>query len=149
MEVVETIERIKNEFNENNNSHVFLFETDDVDQALNDTKDIIKDILKADNLTTKQIDDDNYIELINIKPDGKDIKKDRIIELQERIKTKPVLSNYIFYVISHAELLNDIASNKLLKTIEEPNDNVIGFLITNNTSIMLPTIKSRCQIETL
>lgn len=149
MAAFDVIKKISKEFNENVNSHAFLFETDNVEEATKDVKEIIKKVLKSDENTGKQIDDDNYIELIIIKPDGKDIKKDSILELQERIKTKPILSDYIFYIIEHAELLNESASNKLLKTIEEPNDNVIGFLISNNTSIMLPTIKSRCEIEAI
>lgn len=147
MGVKETINKIQKEFNENKNSHVFLFETDDVSKVKLEIKEIIKSILKADTNTSKQIDEDNYMELINIAPEGANIKKDSILELQERIKTKPILSDYMFYIIEHAELLNENAANKLLKTIEEPNDNVIGFLITTNTAIMLPTIKSRCQIE--
>ena len=42
--------------------------------------------------------------------------------------------------------MNDTASNKLLKTIEEPSENIIGFLLTSNIDIILPTIKSRCEI---
>lgn len=149
MEVKDVVKKISTLFSENKNSHVFLFETDNVQNAVIDTKNLIKVIINADETTKNQIDDDNYIELITIKPEGKDIKKDKILELQERIKTKPILSDYIFYIIEDAETLNETASNKLLKTIEEPNDNIIGFLISNNTSIMLPTIKSRCTIETL
>ena len=149
MGVKDTVKKIEKEFSENTNSHVFLFDTDSVEECVKDTKEIIKKIINAKESESKQIDEDNYIEVITIKPDGKDIKKDAILELQERIKTKPILSDYIFYIIENAETLNETASNKLLKTIEEPNDNVIGFLITTNTAIMLPTIKSRCTIESL
>lgn len=145
----ETVEKIKSQFNENINSHVFLMETNNTDKALLDVKNIIKSVIKSDEVTSKQIDDENYIEMIIIKTDGKEIKKDEIINLQERIKTKPILSKYIFYIILEADKLNDVASNKLLKTIEEPENSIIGFLIASKDESILPTIKSRCQIETL
>lgn len=141
------IEKIKKEFNENINSHIFLMETNDFEKCLNDIKLIIKSIINADETTARQIDNETFLEQVIIKSDEKDIKKDSIIYLQERLKTKPVLSKYLFYIIVEANKLNDIAANKLLKTIEEPEENIIGFLITNNLDSMLPTIRSRCQIE--
>lgn len=149
MEAAKTIARIEKEFNENVNSHVFLFETNAIDKALTDVKKIIKSVLKANSTVENQIDEENYLELCIIKTDGKEIKKDQILLLQDRIKIKPVLSKYMFYIILNAEKLNETAANKLLKTIEEPNENIIGFLISSNNDLILPTIKSRCQIERL
>lgn len=40
-------------------------------------------------------------------------------------------------------------ANILLKTLEEPNDNVIFFFITKDTDDMLATIVSRCQVVAL
>lgn len=140
-----TIDRLKNQFAENINSHVFLVETNNLDLCLVDIKSIIKDKLNASSIIETQIDEENYLEQIIIRPDGKEIKKDQILELQERIKTKPVLSDYIFYILTPAETLSEISSNKLLKTIEEPNENVIGFLLTTNSDLIISTIKSRCE----
>ena len=145
MEVEKNIELIIKEFNENINSHIFLVETNNAEKGLLDIKTIIKNILKNDPIKSKQIDAEIYLEWIIIKPNGKEIKKDQIEELQERIKIKPVLSDNKFYTIVNAEKMNEIASNKLLKTIEEPNEGIIGFLITENTDQILPTIKSRCE----
>ena len=47
-------------------------------------------------------------------------------------------------MIDNAELLNLNSSNALLKSIEEPNDNVLFFIIHNNPIKILDTIKSRC-----
>jgi DNA polymerase-3 subunit delta' len=41
--------------------------------------------------------------------------------------------------------MNISSANKLLKVLEEPSENVIGFLLTENESLIIPTIKSRCQ----
>lgn len=137
---------IQKEFDENINSHVFLVETNNVDKCLDEIKEVIKNILKADEIVKGQIDDENYLELIIIRPDGKDIKKDQILELQNRLKTKPIQSDKLFYIILNAESMNEVAANKLLKTIEEPAENIIGFLVSTNNNLILPTIKSRCEM---
>lgn len=145
MEAKKALQVLKDEFSEKKNSHIFLVETDDEEKALVDLKDIIKSLISKDITTDHQIDDETYLEMILIRPDGKDIKKDQIMELQNRLKTKPILSDYMVYIITPAEAMNEIAANKLLKTIEEPNSNVIGFMITKKIDILLPTIKSRCE----
>lgn len=141
----EFIKKIVDEFNENKNSHVFLIETNDINNCIVDVKSIIKKVLKAKEDVIEQIDSDNYIELITIIEENGDIKKDSILDLQKRLKTKPILSEYKFYIIAPAELLNINSANKLLKTIEEPEEGIIGFLITTNTDLIIDTIKSRCE----
>lgn len=145
MDAVEIKNKLKLEFNENVNSHVFLVETNNLDACLKDIKDIIKDKIQANAEVSKQIEDETYLETIIIRPEDKEIKKDQIMFLQQRLKTKPILSDYMFYIITPAETLSEISSNKLLKTIEEPNENIISFLITSNSDLILPTIKSRCE----
>ncbi len=146
MKAKDAVKKIANEFDENNNSHVFLVETNNIEMCIKDIKGVIKGILKADDVIKHQIDSENYLELIVISPEEDSIKIDQIKELQSRIKTKPILGEYIFYMIVPAEKMNEEASNKLLKTIEEPNKNVIGFMISANRDLLLPTIKSRCEI---
>lgn len=147
MEVSKKIEKIKKQFDENINSHVFLIETDNLNETLNSIKNLISYVLNADEITTNQINEENYIELIIIRPTNDYIIKDDILNLQNQLKTKSILSDKKFYIIYDADALNDSASNKLLKTIEEPQEEIFGFLITDNVSAILPTIKSRCQIE--
>ena len=145
MEVKNELKLLLNEFNENKYSHVFLIETNDIIACEKELKKKIITILDADPSTELQIKQDEFIDLIFIRPDGKYIKKDQIEQLQQRLKVKPVISEKTMYVITPADALNEYASNKLLKTIEEPNENVIGFLISNSVSQILPTIKSRCE----
>lgn len=145
MKNMDAIKVLKKEFNENLNSHVFLVETDNLDACLADIKSLIKEIIKADAVTSHQIDEESFLELVVVKPIDKDIKKDQILALQERLRIKPVISEHVIYIISPADKLNEIAANKLLKTIEEPYYNTIGFLITDNSDLLLPTIKSRCE----
>ncbi|MAZ39393.1 MAG: DNA polymerase III subunit delta' [Legionellales bacterium] len=48
-------------------------------------------------------------------------------------------------IIALAEYMNQAAANALLKVLEEPTDNTYFILITENSSQLKPTIKSRCQ----
>ena len=41
--------------------------------------------------------------------------------------------------------MNKESANSMLKFLEEPDGNVIGFFITNQLNKVLPTIQSRCQ----
>ena len=41
--------------------------------------------------------------------------------------------------------MNASSANSILKFLEEPIDNIIGFLVTSNKEKMLDTIISRCQ----
>ena len=47
-------------------------------------------------------------------------------------------------VIDDLEFLNLNSSNALLKSLEEPNDNIVYFLINNSEYKILDTIRSRC-----
>ena len=148
METHKEVNKIITEFNENINSHVFLIETDNIDLAFNDIKTIIKENI-SDEISKEQIENETYLELTIIKPNNKDIGKDEIINLQQKIKTKPILSENQYYIIYNADLMTLNAANKLLKTIEEPYDGTIGFLITTNVDLIIPTIKSRCEVKSV
>lgn len=146
MKVKEAVRQLEKEFDENRNSHVFLVETNDEEKSLDDLKEVISHMIaREDPVVQSQIKNETYLELVILRSEGQTIKNDRILELQDRLKTKPVLSDHIFYIISLAEDMNENSANKLLKTIEEPNSEAIGFLVTKNADLLLPTIKSRCQ----
>jgi len=49
------------------------------------------------------------------------------------------------YIIDQAECMNDFASNRFLKTLEEPPQNVIFILVSSHKNAISPTILSRCQ----
>lgn len=49
-------------------------------------------------------------------------------------------------IIDQAQTLNAQASNALLKTLEEPTENIYFILIANDDKQFLPTIRSRTQI---
>jgi len=47
--------------------------------------------------------------------------------------------------INPAEAMNRNAANSLLKTLEEPSEDALLILISSQPSLLLPTIRSRCQ----
>ena len=57
---------------------------------------------------------------------------------------KPYYGPFKIYIIRDAQLMNESGQNALLKTIEEPEEYGIIFLLTDNADGFLPTIKSRC-----
>lgn len=67
-------------------------------------------------------------------------------QVNQDIGVKPYSSRYKIYIIPDAHLLNAQAQNALLKTIEEPPEYAIIFLLTDNIDRMLPTIVSRCVV---
>lgn len=154
MEAVNNIEHIVKIYNENKLSHAFLVETDNIEQCYEDIKQVIK-IINCENKYEEncqkcnlcyQIDKNSLPSFITIEPDGLSIKKGQVLELKEKMLTKPIYSKYNCYVILNAEKLNASSGNTLLKFIEEPEENIIGFFLTTNKKNILDTIKSRCQL---
>ena len=59
------------------------------------------------------------------------------------LKTAP--DNWRILIINPADKMNESASNALLKSLEEPAEHSIIFLLCHNLGRILPTIKSRCR----
>lgn len=60
------------------------------------------------------------------------------------IMIKPYSSPYKIYIVPEADLMTVQAQNAILKTIEEPPEYAVIFLLTENADSLLPTIRSRC-----
>lgn len=71
------------------------------------------------------------------------IKVEDISKIVNLISTKPVQSKTRILIIFNADVINETAQNKLLKSLEEPNDSTVFILTTNKLSKLLPTILSR------
>lgn len=68
-----------------------------------------------------------------------------IRELIERSTLAPMQGKHKVYIIDEVHQLSSAASSALLKTLEEPPENVIFILATTDPQKLLPTIISRCQ----
>lgn len=65
-------------------------------------------------------------------------------QVNNDIQVKPYSSPYKIYIIPEADILSPQAQNALLKTIEEPPEYAVIFLLAENADSLLPTINSRC-----
>lgn len=151
MDIAEVNQIILKSFREKKNSHAFLLCTNNVDMCLKDVLSIIKEYSCAkggcgDCNICHTIDELTNPDLRVVKPDGKEIKKDQIIDIIDSFSTKPAILNGSYYIICNAELLNTSSANKMLKFLEEPEGNIVGFFITDKLNGIIPTIKSRCEI---
>lgn len=70
---------------------------------------------------------------------------DDIRELQRELLYAPSQSKYKIYIIDEVHMLSKSAFNALLKTLEEPPENVVFIFATTEPHKVLPTIISRCQ----
>ncbi|MCK4957021.1 MAG: DNA polymerase III subunit gamma/tau [Candidatus Cloacimonetes bacterium] len=70
---------------------------------------------------------------------------DDIRGLQKELMYSTSNSNYKIYIIDEVHMLSKNAFNALLKTLEEPPENVIFIFATTEPHKVLPTIISRCQ----
>ena len=70
---------------------------------------------------------------------------DDVRDLQKELVYAPTQSKYKIYIIDEVHMLSKSAFNALLKTLEEPPDNVVFIFATTEAQKVLPTIVSRCQ----
>ena len=66
-------------------------------------------------------------------------------EVLRQVSLKPFEGSRIVVIFDGVESLSDEAANALLKTLEEPPDQVALLLLTANEDAILPTIRSRCR----
>lgn len=87
----------------------------------------------------------NHPDLHLVNEDEKNIKREDIDNLIDSIYKKAYESKWKVYIIKDAHLMTAQAANTFLKTLEEPPDHTVTILLTTNSSLLLPTITSRCQ----
>ena len=144
---------IMNEINNNKHSHAYILEANGFHDTMGFAISMAKTLFCAHSENLEKIinliDVHNFPELKIIDPEGLIIKKEEIEELKIDFSKKPIYSNKKIYIINNAERLNSSAANSLLKFLEEPSQDIIAILITNNVYQMIETILSRCQIISL
>ena len=100
-------------------------------------------------------DDEGLTEAGGLKDVGKEagikeaglkaIKIDQIRELQRELALSPYEGQYRVTLLCNFERATLSAANALLKTLEEPNPQVVIILTATDPGALLPTIVSRCQ----
>lgn len=66
-------------------------------------------------------------------------------EIIRKLSLKIYEAKYRVMIIWQPERMNEACANKLLKIIEEPYDNTVFILVSNNPDQIIATIQSRCQ----
>lgn len=141
------ISNIVKKYSENKASHVYLVETNDIDSAMADIKNLIIEINKNnENNVSALLEAGNCSSIKYIYPDGLEIKSEQIHELISFCSRIPIYTNENYFIICECDKLNKKSGNSLLKLIEEPDINMLGFFLTSNINNVMDTIKSRCQI---
>lgn len=74
------------------------------------------------------------------------IVKEQIDEINYLSKMRPWNQGKLVFIIDEAERMNETVANSFLKTLEEPRPFVYFILITEDLPVILPTIRSRCQV---
>ncbi|HPW52753.1 MAG TPA: hypothetical protein PLI19_00570 [Erysipelotrichaceae bacterium] len=158
-EVLETSQPIvyqtlKNALESEHLSHCYLFVGDKGTHKL-ETSFLLAQSLICENRTAfacekcnscRRMKENNYVDLIYIDEDDKNIKVELIENLQHRFeKTALEKAGKKIFIINNCERLTIKAANSLLKFIEEPAGNTTGIFITTQVDGVLPTIVSRSQ----
>lgn len=81
--------------------------------------------------------------------DSRVIKIEQVRRLNETVMRSPQVARRKVAVVDTADRLNLNAANALLKTLEEPAEDVILLLLHHAGEPLLPTIRSRCQAQRL
>ena len=136
-------------------SHAYLFDSNSLDKLFPYVKNFAKRIIcsnykeecNADCNICHLIDENTFDDLYIVNPDSISISTSEIDNLMNYMETKSIRENgKRVYIIYGFERLREDVSNKILKFLEEPNDNIYALLMTENIEYILPTIISRCQV---
>ncbi len=77
--------------------------------------------------------------------DRRDIRTEQARELTRWLALRPLMAGRKVAVVHDAECLNEHGQNALLKTLEEPPGASVLVLLAADASLLLPTVRSRCQ----
>lgn len=102
-----------------------IFPCGECENCVNITKSIPIDVIEIDAASNRSVSDAE--------------------EIIQNVAMAPIRSRYKIYIIDEVHMLTPTAFNALLKTLEEPPENVIFILATTEVHKVLDTIKSRCQ----
>ncbi len=153
--MVTNLDKLAKQYRDNRLSHAFILQTNNKNECLKLVMNLLKQMACENEYKENcnkcsichQIDNDEFLGIYVLYPDGKTIRKEQVMELKRKMAFKPLFSKFLAYVIMDAEKLNASSTNTMLKFLEEPESDIYGFLIVDSKENLLTTIQSRCQIE--
>ena len=99
-------------------------------------------------LSCRKIQHDNHPDVLRVVP----LKKSRTIDVAtidniiEMAYLRPFEGEWRIFIIQEADRMRPPAQNHLLKTLEEPPGRSLFILLSEQPQLLLPTIRSRCQM---
>ncbi len=85
--------------------------------------------------------------ILTVEPEGSILRVEEILNLQRFMGMSAYGPGKKICIIKEAELMNTEAANRLLKTLEDPPDpGSVFILLSEDITVMLPTIVSRCLV---
>jgi len=123
--------------------HGYLFFGGDKSEKLAVAKKFAKLVLAVDEIGDHLTETEEHANVMIIRPDGKNIKKEQIVFLKSEIGKKSIENKAKIYIIEDADKMSISATNSLLKFLEEPAPDVHIILIAPSKEVLLPTIVSR------
>jgi len=143
--------KFKHLINTNQLNHLYILNGNSTYSKLNLIHYIIDLFYHDHSLQTKQqFKNYNHPNITYLKANESAIKKEEILAMKEIASKTSLIKGPRFIIINDGAYLTDASANSLLKFFEEPDSaNLYCFLLTKNTSMLLPTIISRAQVITL
>jgi DNA polymerase-3 subunit delta' len=81
-----------------------------------------------------------------VQPPGRVFHVIQMREIEREANYRPFEGKARVFLIDDADRFNDASANALLKILEEPPRTSHLILITSRPAVLLPTIRSRCQV---
>ncbi len=88
----------------------------------------------------------NHPNIEIVKPTGATIKIKQMRDIISEVSKTSLEAGFKVIIIDNAEKMTHEAQDAFLKTLEEPPQNTVFLLLTENQHSLLPTIVSRCQV---
>jgi len=131
-------------------SHAYLFDGPENSEKLNTALKFSKALLcQSQNscgkcLSCKMFENNSHPDHHFLSVNGDTIKiREHIEPFFSDILLSSPYSNKKLYIINEAHKMNAASQNSILKTLEEPNPNIVIILLTENIDLLLSTILSR------
>lgn len=96
-------------------------------------------------INCRKVSHANMVDLAIYPKGEKGLVVDDINEIVNDCLVRPVEAKYKVYILKNFDDCTTQAQNKILKTLEEPPQNVVFILTTANVNLVLPTICSRAK----
>lgn len=139
---------LKNQLEGKITSHSYIFECNNQNRAYEEALAFISSLMNKEAKDRESLEKELLItrDVLIVEAKNSSIQIDSIRELIKYFQVAPFSSVYKFAVVKQAETLTKEAANSMLKLLEEMEGYGKCILLTKKSQLLLPTIRSRCQI---